>query len=201
MGPAYIPISKHAAKSLSASIHSGPPSLFQDYPDDTQVPPRKIESANYFAVGYGVLRVPASKGYYQVLLEYGPSGSHGQLSRSPAMFDALKNRVGGETTRAQIYSFFHQQRRVPNGEFVLRMLDFLALLRGLQAEKMLAAKLELESEWRHVESALEIEEDAAEARSAQLKQRLQCRIRRARFRPRSEPFSILRRLRKSAKIA
>lgn len=79
--PAYIPIARKGAKSLSMSIHSGPPSLFQDLPDDSKVPPRKIESANYYSVGYGVLRLPAPKGYNQVLLEYGPSGSHGHPSK------------------------------------------------------------------------------------------------------------------------
>jgi hypothetical protein len=116
------------------------------------------------------------------------------------MFDAISNRVGGGISRDQIYSYFHQQRRKPDGEFVLRLLEFLALLRGLQEHKTLVAKLELEREWRHVEAALEIEADAADERSAQIGRPLYCKLRRVRFQPRSTSFSILRRLRKSAKI-
>lgn len=96
--PAYIPIIRNAAKRLSMSVHSGPTSLFADLPDDSQVPPRRMESVNYPAVGYGVLRVPANRGFNQVLMEFGPSGSHGHPSKLAidvyALDDALMPMPG-----------------------------------------------------------------------------------------------------------
>jgi len=37
----------------------------------------------------------------------------------------LANRVGGGISRDQIYSYFPMERRVPDGEFVLRFLNLL----------------------------------------------------------------------------
>lgn len=79
--PAYVPIVKNACKQFSMTVHAGPPSLFIDTPPLDQLPPRTIESANYFAVGYGVLRLPAAGGWNQLLMEFGPSGSHGHPSK------------------------------------------------------------------------------------------------------------------------
>ncbi len=79
--PAYIPIVKNAFKQLSMTVHAGPPSLFQAMADSEAAIKRSAESANYFSVGYGVLRVPTAENWNQVLMEYGESGSHGHPSK------------------------------------------------------------------------------------------------------------------------
>lgn len=79
--PAYLPIIKNAFNQLSMTIHAGPPSLFLAVPENAGAPKRSGDSANYFAVGYGVLRIPAAENWNQVLMEYGASGSHGHPSK------------------------------------------------------------------------------------------------------------------------
>ena len=79
--PAYIPIVKNAFKQLSMTVHAGPPSLFPALADSEVAINRKAENANFFSVGYGVLRVPVSGSWNQVLMEYGESGSHGHPSK------------------------------------------------------------------------------------------------------------------------
>ena len=79
--PRYIPIVRNSQETLSMTVHSGPPSQFLDIPEDQKAPPRPIENANFYSVGYGVLRLPAKTSPVQVILEYGPSGSHGHPSK------------------------------------------------------------------------------------------------------------------------
>lgn len=79
--PAYLPIIKNAFNQLSMTVHAGPPSLFLAVADPLTAPKRSAESANYFSVGFGVLRVPTSENWNQVLMEYGESGSHGHPSK------------------------------------------------------------------------------------------------------------------------
>ena len=79
--PTYIPIIKNAQKTLSMTGHAGGPSVFQDLPPDSEVPPRPIENANFYSVGYGVLRLAAPGGANQLIQEFGVSGSHGHPSK------------------------------------------------------------------------------------------------------------------------
>ncbi len=79
--PAYLPIIKNAHNQLSMTIHAGPPSLFLSIPEKGEAPKRTADSANYFSVGYGVLRIPTPENWNQVLMEYGESGSHGHPSK------------------------------------------------------------------------------------------------------------------------
>jgi hypothetical protein len=77
----YLPLIENKNITHSLSGGWGPPSLFLDLPPADSAPPRRIENANFYAVGYGVLRLPTQDGYNQLLLEYGPSGSHGHPSK------------------------------------------------------------------------------------------------------------------------
>ncbi len=79
--PAYLPIVKNAFNQLSMTVHAGPPSLFLAVADPLTAAKRSTESANYFSVGFGVLRVPTSENWNQVLMEYGESGSHAHPSK------------------------------------------------------------------------------------------------------------------------
>lgn len=80
--PAYIPIIRNAHKQLTMTVHAGPTSLWLELPPDDQVPPRNLtENANYYATGYGVLRTQTPAGPAQLLMEFGPSGSHGHPSK------------------------------------------------------------------------------------------------------------------------
>ncbi|PTX95332.1 hypothetical protein DB345_13735 [Spartobacteria bacterium LR76] len=79
--PAYIPIIKSAHNQLEMTVHAGPPSLFLAGVDSTREVKRPAESANYYSVGYGVLRIPTAENWNQVIMEYGESGSHGHPSK------------------------------------------------------------------------------------------------------------------------
>jgi len=80
--PRYIPLFHSRAQQLSMTTHSGPPSPFLGIPDEKSTPvARPLESANFSAVGYGVLRAESQHGGIQLLMEYGPSGSHGHPSK------------------------------------------------------------------------------------------------------------------------
>lgn len=79
--PRYIPIVRNMSQSISMTVHSGGPSLYMDLPSESNVPPRPIENANFFSVGYGVQRLAAPGGTAQLIMEYGPSGGHGHPSK------------------------------------------------------------------------------------------------------------------------
>ncbi len=78
--PSYLPIIENKAVTMSFTSGWGPPSIFLDLPPlDTA--PRKIVNANFYAVGYGVMRQPAPLGYNQLLMEYGHSYGHSHPSK------------------------------------------------------------------------------------------------------------------------
>jgi len=77
----YLPIVRNATQSLSLTVHAGPPSLFLDIPSEESAPPRPVEHANFFSVGYGVLRLPTETGGNQLILEYGPNAGHAHPSK------------------------------------------------------------------------------------------------------------------------
>ena len=91
--PQYIPVFTTHAQQLSMTVHAGPPSPFIAIPDAKSVPPRAMESANFKDVGYGVLRVGNQNGGVQLLMEYGPSGSHGHPSKLAIDMYALGDSV------------------------------------------------------------------------------------------------------------
>jgi oligo-alginate lyase len=79
--PRYIPIVRNANQSLSMTVHAGAPSRFPEIPADQNAPPRVVENANFFAVGYGVLRLDTPQGPNQLIMEFGPSGGHAHPSK------------------------------------------------------------------------------------------------------------------------
>jgi hypothetical protein len=79
--PNYLPIIEDKAFTPSLSTGWGPPSIFLDWPPLDTAPPRKMVNANFYAVGYGVLRQPAAMGYNQLLMEYGSSYGHAHPSK------------------------------------------------------------------------------------------------------------------------
>ena len=87
--PRYLPIIRNANQKISMTIHAGPPSLFLELPPETATPPRLIENANYYSVGYGVLRFNTPAGGSQLILEYGPNAGHAHPSKLGIDFYAL----------------------------------------------------------------------------------------------------------------
>lgn len=78
----YIPIINKANKTLSMTVHAGPPSLFQNVPASDTIPPQPISSANFYSTGFGVIRVATPTGTAnQLLQEYGPSAGHAHPSK------------------------------------------------------------------------------------------------------------------------
>jgi hypothetical protein len=118
------------------------------------------------------------------------------LVESNSMFAAVANRVGGDVPRDQIYSYFYQRRRKPNGEFALRLLDFFTLLRSLDHHPKFGPEMREHPEWRHVEAALEIEKDAGILRMKHIGKPLHRRLQRIRFRTSTPPSAILKQLAK-----
>jgi len=78
--PHYLPVVRNAAKSLSMTVHQGGPSLFLELPDES-APLRTVENANFYSVGYGVLRQATPNGANQLILEYGASAGHAHPSK------------------------------------------------------------------------------------------------------------------------
>ena len=77
----YLTVIRNSHRSLSMTIHCGPPSPFVELPPVTDAPKRKIENANYFNAGYGVLRIDTPDGGNQLIMEYGPSAGHAYPSK------------------------------------------------------------------------------------------------------------------------
>jgi len=76
----FIPIIRNATKSLSMTIHAGPPSLFLDLPEVAPAPSYP-SNVNFNSTGYGILRLQTADGVAQLIQEYGPSVSHGHPSK------------------------------------------------------------------------------------------------------------------------
>lgn len=80
--PAYLPIISKAHQTFTMTEHGGGPSLFLTLPETKTETARPLDDANYYAVGYGVLRTPNPTGNSnQLILEYGPSGGHAHPSK------------------------------------------------------------------------------------------------------------------------
>ena len=79
--PNYLSIINRSAPHLRLSVHQGPTSvIFDRQRIDTpaSLPGRNV---NFPGVGYGILRLPSEGGTASLLLEYGPSRSHGHPSK------------------------------------------------------------------------------------------------------------------------
>jgi hypothetical protein len=79
--PHYLAILTKTQPHLRLSIHHGPTSVIFDREGLPKPPPLPCQSANFTSVGYGILRLPAVGGTASLLLEYGPSRSHGHPSK------------------------------------------------------------------------------------------------------------------------
>jgi hypothetical protein len=79
--PRYLAIVTKTKPHLRLSIHHGPTSVLFDREGLGPVPPVPCQSVNFTGVGYGILRVPSPAGIASLLLEYGPSRSHGHPSK------------------------------------------------------------------------------------------------------------------------
>jgi hypothetical protein len=79
--PRYVPVIRHAPQSLMMATHCKGPSLFLDLPPAKDDPAPKIENANFYSVGYGILRQPTATGGNQLLMEYGTSFGHAHPSK------------------------------------------------------------------------------------------------------------------------
>jgi len=104
--PRYIPIVRNATQSLSLTVHAGPPSLFLELPADAGAAPRPVENANFFALGYGVLRLETAHGTNQLIMEYGPSGGHSHPSKLGIDLYALDDVVA--PFPGVIFPYHHQ---------------------------------------------------------------------------------------------
>ncbi len=79
--PKYIPIINNANKTFEPTVHAGAPSLFQKLPTVDAKTLYPLVNANFYDVGYGVLRVASPNGGVQLLQEYGPSAGHAHPSK------------------------------------------------------------------------------------------------------------------------
>ena len=76
----YLAIINPSKPHLRLSLHQGPTSaLFERRPEEKPALP--CESVNFSGVGYGVQRLQTADGVASLLLEYGPSRSHGHPSK------------------------------------------------------------------------------------------------------------------------
>jgi hypothetical protein len=79
--PSYLSIINRAKPHLRLAFHAGPTSVLFDR-DYTETPANlPSPSVNFLGVGYGILRLPTEHGTASLLLEYGPSRSHGHPSK------------------------------------------------------------------------------------------------------------------------
>ena len=87
--PQYLPIILNERKGLSMTTHQGATSVLYDLDPagamssgpTTKAPPRVLHNVNFTDVGYGILRTTGTGGPNSLLLEYGPSRSHGHPSK------------------------------------------------------------------------------------------------------------------------
>jgi hypothetical protein len=81
LDPAYIPIVRNGVKHLGLTIHKGPPSILLPLPASSEAAAVPVQNANFYSVGYGVLRVGDGTHLNSLLLEYGPSAGHAHPSK------------------------------------------------------------------------------------------------------------------------
>ena len=79
--PRYLAIINQTKPHLQLSLHQGPTSVLFDRSPSDQPAALPCENANFIGVGYGLLRLPTPHGTASLLLEYGPSRSHGHPSK------------------------------------------------------------------------------------------------------------------------
>jgi hypothetical protein len=79
--PRYVPLLKNATKHLSLTIHSGPPSTLTTWPAEAETVRVPMQNVNFYATGYGILRVSEAERTNSLLLEFGPSAGHAHPSK------------------------------------------------------------------------------------------------------------------------
>jgi hypothetical protein len=79
--PRYVPILKNATKHLSLTIHGGPPSTLTTWPAEAEASRVEAQNVNFYATGYGILRIGGADRLNSLLLEYGPSAGHAHPSK------------------------------------------------------------------------------------------------------------------------
>jgi hypothetical protein len=79
--PRYLTIVNQTKPELRLATHQGPTSVIFDRTPSEKTNPLPCESVNFSGVGYGILRLPTAHGTASLLLEYGPSRSHGHPSK------------------------------------------------------------------------------------------------------------------------
>jgi hypothetical protein len=104
----------------------------------------------------------------------------------------IADEVGGGISHDQIYSYFATGRRKPDGEFVLRLLNFIALLRGISLHPILGSHFRTLPSWSDVETVLNIEKKRGEARVREVQRRIFMAVKPPTLRPRQTAFNVLR---------
>ncbi len=79
--PRYLSIINKVPPHLALSTHEGPTSVIFDRDSAETTQGLANESVNFNGVGYGILRLNSPNGIAGLLLEYGPSRSHGHPSK------------------------------------------------------------------------------------------------------------------------
>jgi hypothetical protein len=90
--PRYLTIINQTKPHLQLSIHQGPTSVLFDRSAEKPAA-LPCQSVNFAGVGYGILRVPSAHGTASLLLEYGPSRSHGHPSKLAVDLYALDDQL------------------------------------------------------------------------------------------------------------
>ena len=116
------------------------------------------------------------------------------LIRPKCFVAILANHVGGGISEDQIYSYFSTNRRCPDGEFALRLREFIALLRNMNEHLSLGPKVARYPGWYDVKSALEIEIDAGNMRVEATRRQMSLYRRTRSWLPEATPELIFKRM-------
>jgi hypothetical protein len=106
----------------------------------------------------------------------------------------LANHVGGGISRDQIYSYFPMRRREPDGEFVLRFLNLIARLRGMERDNELGRSLRAHLDWDAINSVLQMEQHQGKKRVQRLRHTMVLHVKRPRIQRYQTPSTILKRM-------
>ena len=79
--PRYLAILNQTGRHIDAQFQLFPVSLLYERDLNEKTRPIEWTSVNFSEVGYGVLRTTTEKGFNNLLLNYGPDGSHGHPSK------------------------------------------------------------------------------------------------------------------------
>lgn len=91
--PAYLVVLNQTGRHLGAIFQQFPVSILYDRDLSAKAEPVEWKSVNFFGVGYGVLRQTTATGTTSLLLDYGPSGSHGHPDKLNIDLYAFNDRL------------------------------------------------------------------------------------------------------------